>query len=142
MDEKTMTMVLNVLTERINQLEKDLDFEQVERQQAEFEVKVLQDKLENNYEVMKMDEKQELAKQIFSKCMEIQGIGESRLKEDGKPCIFFNFSGHVGSLFIQINETGYEDNETPDVRFDLYYNAKIGEFQECLDYLTELQYKI
>lgn len=82
---------------------------------------------------------------IFELCLEIQqnnGQLESRkAKESNKPCVFFNYSGHVNCIRMCIYENGWaQSNENPDFYFNIYLNYAEDEkiADECLEKLEEI----
>lgn len=82
--------------------------------------------------------KKALAKEIALCCLDINSIGDRRTREEGKLCVFFNLSGHVGSIEIHICEKGWERGCGQDMLIRLNDYSKLFEFEDCLSFLEEL----
>lgn len=53
--------------------------------------------------------------EILSIVLDINGIEERSVKKAGeKPTVFFDFSGHVGNLYISIFKNGWRAYAVPD----------------------------
>ncbi|MBC3901503.1 hypothetical protein GH811_18045 [Acetobacterium malicum] len=83
--------------------------------------------------------KRELANVIAMQCLKMITIGEEKRIDGGEPCVFFNFSGHVGGIYIAVYEKGWGPECYPDrdIRLDKYSTS--ADFKACLAYLQTLQ---
>ncbi|NDO45992.1 hypothetical protein [Clostridium sp. MD294] len=95
-------------------------------------------------------EKMQKVNEILQLCFEINGLEQRQRKYTGeKPTVFFEFSGHIALLKIQIHKTGwyaYEETREyaqPDIRLEIHLNdpyKEIKEYmEECIVYLKELK---
>lgn len=82
--------------------------------------------------------KKRLALDISLQCLKINTIGDERKSKQGKPCVFFNLSGHVGAIDIDVFEKGWESDCYPDRKFHLDKYSPSSAFADCLTYLEEL----
>lgn len=85
-----------------------------------------------------LEKKKDLTKAIALCCLEINSIGDKRKREEGKLCVFFNLSGHIGAVDIRIYEKGWEKDRCQDMTILLDKYSKLPEFEECLLFLEEL----
>lgn len=81
--------------------------------------------------------KRELANVIALQCLKMNTIGENKKFDGGEPCVFFNISGHVGTIDIGVFEKGWIDS-SPDRTFHLDKYSTLAEFKDCLAYLQAL----
>ncbi len=95
-------------------------------------------------------EKMKKVNEILQLCFEINGLEARKQSITGeKPTMFFEFSGHVALLKIQIYKTGWYAYEKmkkyakPDIQLEIYLSdpyEKIKEYmEECIAYLKELK---
>ena len=82
--------------------------------------------------------KRELANVIAMQCLKMITFGDEKRIDGGEPCVFFNFSGHVGGIYIAVYEKGWESKcySDRDIRLDKYSTS--AEFKDCLSYLQAL----
>lgn len=85
-----------------------------------------------------LEKKKELTKAIALCCLEINSIGDRRKKEEGKPCVFLDLSGHVGTIDIRLFEKGWKRECDPDINIRLDNYSKLAEFEDCLTFLAAL----
>lgn len=95
-------------------------------------------------------EKMQKVNEILQLCFAINGL-EARQREytGEKPTIFFDFSGHIALLKIQIHKTGWYAYEQMgkyaqvDIQLEIHLNdpyEEIKEYvEECIAYLKELK---
>lgn len=82
--------------------------------------------------------KKRFALDISLQCLKINTIGDERKSRQGKPCVFFSLSGHVGSINTDVYEKGWESDCYPDRKFHLDKYSPSSAFADCLTYLEEL----
>lgn len=85
-----------------------------------------------------IEKKKVLGKQIATRCLEINSIGDEREEAAGKPCVFFNLAGHVGGIYIAVHEKGWHRDFRPDTTFHLGKYSRLSEFEQCLSYLDQI----
>lgn len=81
--------------------------------------------------------KRELTNAIALQCLKINTIGDKKRIDGGEPCVFFNLSGHIGTIDVGVFEEGWI-NSSPDRIFRLDKYSTSAEFKDCLAYLQAL----
>jgi len=85
-----------------------------------------------------LEKKKEMAKEIALCCLGINSIGDRRIKEEGKLCVFLDLSGHVGTIDIRLFEKGWARDFDPDMNIRLDKYSKLADFEDCLSFLAAL----
>lgn len=83
--------------------------------------------------------RKKLAKEIALQCLRMNSIGDERKRSDGKPCVFYEVNGHIGSVCVRVHEKGWSSGSDPDRLFTLDEFEKPETFRNCLNYLRSLE---
>ena len=86
--------------------------------------------------------KQELMKDIVTKVLDINNIGEHRnfTGPSGPPAIFFSFFPHVGIMDLRIYWNGWDEDQDCE-RFSFSDYTEVDEYLHILDILREVKTK-
>lgn len=85
-----------------------------------------------------LQEKREMAVTIAMQCLKMNSIGDS-MKDGNGPAVYFELHGHVGTISVSVDESGWEKGKDQDYCITLYDFSDIEEYYSCMNYLRSLE---